>query len=517
MQRAGMTATPSPSLDRLRRTGIRLILIAGWVCVVAIGLIGMGTGSPHVGTAVLLAALATVLPTVDFLRGRHNGAARMTIGSLAAIYPAIGVFLLSGHPWQMDGHMYFFVALAALVVLCDWRPMLLASGMIALHHLILGWVMPAWVFQGTENIGRVVIHAVAVLLQFGVLAYLATRLADLLQRQDAGRAASDSHAREADDRRRQVEQAMAQAAEAERQARHERELRERLEAEERARRRAEMIRFADAFQESVADLMTKVGSAAAELDQSARALNDIARRASRETAQAAEAADRSSAGAAGLAARIHDLSESITAIAATAEQQARLSADARQCSQAGAAAVGLLGDRSDTIGGFAESIHDIAARTNLLALNATIEAARAGEVGRGFAVVANEVKQLAGQASGATSEIRSLAGSIHNEADRADSALADIAAMVAELAEAAQSVQLAVQQQHGTADAIELNARDVASGAEIMADQVKEIAEVAFQTEFLSDSVAGAANSLSETAATLNQMTARFMAELRAA
>jgi len=67
-----------------------------------------------------------------------------------------------------------------------------------------------------------------------------------------------------------------------------------------------------------------------------------------------------------------------------------------------------LGERTNQIDGFVETIRNIADQTNLLALNASIEAARAGEHGRGFAVVAEEIRKLAEGSGVAAEEVRNL-------------------------------------------------------------------------------------------------------------
>ena len=71
-------------------------------------------------------------------------------------------------------------------------------------------------------------------------------------------------------------------------------------------------------------------------------------------------------------------------------------------------------------------IEEIAYQTNLLALNAAIEAARAGEHGRGFAVVATEVRKLAERSQAAAKEIRCLAASSVQVAERSGNVLDEL-------------------------------------------------------------------------------------------
>ncbi len=505
-------------IDRLRRRGVELLVAASWATVLVIFVLGLLLpGSQREWITLLLGSAANVAPTIVALRHRHDSSARMIVGTLAAIQPALAVYALTGHAWQMDAHMYFFVALAGLTLLYDWKPIALACALIAAHHILFQLAVPAWVFEGGGDFGRVIFHAVAVLLQFGVLAYLTTQLCRLIDAQEVARVESERFAADATARRDEAEAALRAARSAEARERAERERREASERGAAEERRREMLALAAAFQESVAHTVRDVTRAASDLDRSAQALNTLARTANVEIAATARTASQASDIAGGLADGVRQLSASITAIASSVDQQAKLSGAARGVSRSGEDAVRVLADRTNTITVFAESIQEIAARTNLLALNATIEAARAGDVGRGFAVVAHEVKALANQTGHATEEIRSLAGTVRNGANEAHGALDEIAATVAEVAAAAEAIRSEVDGQRYAAGMIEATAHDTAAGATRMAERIDAVAGVASDTEALSGRVSSAATGLSEAALALEVATDRFIAQLKVA
>lgn len=501
-------------LDSLRLSGLRILALVAWGCTLAEAGVGLLAHDPATPGAIILSVLANCAPSAAAAAGFGDVRMRLLMGSLAALHPAILVYLLQGNTSQMDAHLYFLVALAALMLLYDWRPIALAAGLVVVHHVAVYLAAPQVAFFGASSFSRVALHAAAVLLELGVLAYVSERLRTLILAQDDARALSDAAAEESGQRRREVERALEAAGAAERRATAERSAREAAERDHARQRRDSMQAVAQGFRASIADAAAAVGTAAAQLEQLAGALNRQAKQASRETAETVAISAQASDGAAVLAGRIADLTGSVGAIAASVDRQAVLSDDARLRSAAGQAAVRALTDQTQSIGSFADSIHNIAARTNLLALNATIEAARVGDAGRGFAVVAMEVKSLAGQAAGATGAIRAIAGTVEGDAGVATHALEEISRMVGDLAGAAQAIRHAVETQRGTADAITATARETADGATRIAGQIAGVAEIARATEGLAGQVSTAAAGLAGTARDLSGASDRFIDRL---
>jgi methyl-accepting chemotaxis protein len=501
----------------LQRAGVRALVVASWILLAVLAAGGLLAGLDGVPVVVACGVVANLLPTRAALQGRHDIGARLMAGTLAFIYPALGVFLLRGTLWQTDAHMYFFATLASLTVLCDWRPIVLAAVLTALHHLLLEIGQPTWVFVGGGDIGRVLFHAVAVVFETGFLVYVVEQLRVRMERQLAARSESERLAAEAVAARDDLQAAMLKAQAAEQAVAHERQRRHAAEAATGERRRHDMLALAETFQASVLDAVRSVGVASADLDTSARALNGIAQSATRDSEAMARTARRSLDDSRELAIRVRDLAGSVSAISGRVSEQARLGGKARAASASSHRTVAGLADHSIMIGGFVQSIQQIARRTNLLALNATIEAAHAGDAGRGFAVVAQEVKALARQAAGASSEIQALACEIDTGAGEVNEALAAIEGMIAQLSRTAEAISEDVERHGLTALAAESIADQTATSAADIAAEASGAARAAETTADLSSKVTGAASGLSETARALHLATERFVDQIKAA
>ncbi|NTS64801.1 chemotaxis protein [Sphingomonas sp. HHU CXW] len=521
---ATLTTYPrSVALDDLRRRGVRNLVIAGWVCLplIAIGDRLLGRGGAWM--ELLVAALTLILPTIMAVQRRFDRAARLTVAIEVAIMPAVFVYMLRGHGWQMDAHMYFFVALAALSLLCDWRPLALASALIAVHHLLFEALVPEWVFAGSGNLGRVVFHAVAVILQFAALAYVSQQLRNLVlatdqarHEQEAARRRSEELSASAAAAAERAVTALATATAAEERSARERARREEVEQRLADERRTALLTLAGAFEHTVAGVAVALDEASVQLVGSAVSLNELATDAGHQATEVVAGAVQASSAAQGVAAAIRDLSGSMETVARHAEEQRNLTRAARDSAASSDKAVRELAERTGDIGGFVEQIGGIAAQTNLLALNATIEAVRAGEAGRGFAVVAGEVKQLAAGTAHATQKIADLIAGIEHGVAVAKDDLDVASTMVRQVTVAANDIRDAVDTQRAVAAEIERTAYDAARGADYVEQQIAVVASAATAAETLSVNVRAAAASLSAHASRLRQSTDRFVEELRA-
>jgi methyl-accepting chemotaxis protein len=174
-----------------------------------------------------------------------------------------------------------------------------------------------------------------------------------------------------------------------------------------------------------------------------------------------------------------ELSHSISEISSQTGDAARVAGEAVRVAGEVSSAITRLGASSQEIGDVVKTITAIAEQTNLLALNATIEAAGAGEAGRGFAVVAGEVKTLARQTAEATEDISKRVTAIQSDAASSVAAIAKISIIIEKIDQATQTITSAVEQQSATTGEISRTVQEAARGGVEIATAVNTVAAAA--------------------------------------
>lgn len=486
--------TPVSNLTALRQAFMP-VMLGGLGLLYVVAILTAWTANANV---LAIAALGGTLIIGVGLVARVNAAAAITrqISSAAAMsLVGLVVFSTAGSHLQIDMHMLFFAALAAVAGWCCWSAILAATGVVAIHHLVLNVVYPMAVFPDGADYTRVVIHAVILLVEAGALMLAVHQLA---------RAMTAS------------ERAMAEAT-------HNAELSRKLAGEQavenelKLRRVSVLAGLMTEFERNISALVQGLAGAATEMEASASAMASTAAETTQQTVAAAGSALQTSDNVQAVAAASEEMSASVQEIVQQVSRSAGVAYQGVDKAKQTDLTVQKLSISAERISSVVSVISTIASQTNLLALNATIEAARAGEAGRGFAVVAAEVKHLAGQTSKATGEIAEQVAEIQAVTHQAVSDIREMERIITEISNTSIGIAASMEQQGATTQAIARNVTHAAQGTSHVTATITHVREGAGETSAAATQVLTAARELAHHAENLTQEVSHFLAGVKAA
>jgi methyl-accepting chemotaxis protein len=479
------------SLHGLRINVARILI---WVAVIHAPLLAVVAALRHVDvvTTAVAAVLLAGVPALLFRLRRPVLVTSLALAVALVGQTSILVFLMKGHPWQVEMHFYYFAVLAMLAGFCDWRALCLGAVLIALEHFTFNWVLPEAIYAGGSDLPRMLVHAWVVIVETTVLIAIGAIIRNAFATLETMRANAETLAadlaRTADSRQTMLNETSAQA-------KNTRELLDRFERE--------MSQSIETLHQRSIGLIgnaDRLGVASSKTTAQMVAVSTASENTAREVQAMAQAGQ--------------ELSQTIHEVGVSAAKSSELAAAAVQEADRANATMNDMAAVSAEIGQVTDLISGIAAQTNLLALNATIEAARAGEAGRGFTVVAQEVKALAGQTAQATQDIAKRVAAMQDTSGRSVAAIHAVSKKIRELENVATIIAAAVNEQAIATHEIAANVTSAASSVSHVERSVSTIEDLTTQSGEVVIEVSDSAQALVQQTGTIRERVRDFTTDI---
>ena len=489
-------------------TVIRQIAIKALLGLAAFGTLAVFVGSfwsAQGAMPVILALLALAGPAAVAARRATDAAARVVVGISLPLYPAILLFQWSGSAWQLDMHMIFFAVIATLVALADWRPIIASAAVTAVHHLVLNFVMPSYVFNGGSDLGRVLFHAVIVLIETGVLVWLAAQLAQLFISHSELSAAAAEAEREAEEQRARLAEEQMRTITAVGQGLHalaSGDLTYRMDhaLPESFLQLGKDFNFAA---EKLDDVMSGVLSTLSTLRVEGSLVSEQSETLAMRTEHQASALQETVVAMEQVGATVGETDQQTNEALASAAAAQKVATNGGVVVEKAVVAMQSIEQSAKEIANIITIIDSIAFQTNLLALNAGVEAARAGDSGKGFAVVASEVRALAQRSADAANEIKSLIS-------RSTLEVASGVSLVGETGTVLQSIATHIEQMNALAASIAQAASNQSNSFREINQTIADLDRVTQQNAAMAEEGRGVAHKLSTETENVAQLVSRF-------